>query len=254
MAERTIPTIFSPARRGSVAARAAKLSYEAFLIDHMAAEIIDRLKFVRHRPSRALLLGNASPTLADHLQHSGCEAIPDPGIDEEKPYHASLVDAGFDLICSLNSLDTLNDLPGALIHMHSALAPRGFAVATFVGAPSLPELRQAMLAADGDRPAARMHPSVDVRAAAELIQRAGWHSPVVDSHTLRVSYTSLDRLVSDLRLNGMTSRLASIAPPLTRHGLDQARAAFLHRAGEDGRVVETFEILTLSGWRKRPIS
>jgi hypothetical protein len=44
--------------------------------------------------------------------------------------------------------------------------------------------------------------------------------------------------------------LQSKAPPVTRIGLDRARAAFLETAGDDGRVIETFEILTLSGWRK----
>ncbi len=122
-------------------------------------------------------------------------------------------------------------------------------IVQFLGAGSLANLRAAMLAADGERPAARMHPMVDVRAAAQLLQRAGWSDPVVDSRTLKVSYRSLDRLVSDLRDQGLGSVLASPAPPLTRAGLERAREAFLAAAGPDGRVVEDFEILTLSGRR-----
>jgi hypothetical protein len=90
---------------------------------------------------------------------------------------------------------------------------------------------------------------VDVRAAAQLLQRAGWSDPVVDCRTLRASYASLDKLVSDLRDQGLGAVLASAAPPLTRAGLERARAAFLESAGPDGRVVESFEILTLSGRR-----
>ena len=106
-----------------------------------------------------------------------------------------------------------------------------------------------MLAADGQRPAARMHPMVDVRSAAQLLQRAGWSDPVVDSRTIRASYRSLDKLVSDLRDQGLGSVLASPAPPLTREGLERARKAFLEAAGPDGRVTESFEILTLTGRR-----
>ena len=251
MIERAPPRIFSPRRRQVVADRARKLQAVSgelpFLFEHMAGEIADRLDFVQHEPAKPLLTGHSPPSLLDRLKLAPADAPPPPvGFDEEAPYP----DGNFDFIASMASLDTLNDLPGALIHMHRALAPGGLAIATFIGAPSLPNLRPAMLAADGERPAARMHPLVDVRAAAELIQRAGWYSPVVDSHTLRVSYASLDRLVADLRLHGLTSVLQSKAPPVTRIGLDRARAAFLETAGDDGRVIETFEILTLSGWRK----
>ena len=41
------------------------------------------------------------------------------------------------------------------------------------GAGSLPRLRVALLAADGERPAARLHPAVDARSGAALLQRTG---------------------------------------------------------------------------------
>ena len=166
-------------------------------------------------------------------------------LDEEQPYPTG----GFDLIASLGTLDTVNDLPGALIHLREALAPGGRVIAQFPGAGSLVNLRSAMLAADGDRPAARMHPMVDVRSAAQLLQRAGWSDPVVDGRTISASYRSLDKLVSDLRDQGLGSVLASPAPPLTRKALERARSAFFEAAGPDGRVTESFEILTLTGRR-----
>jgi hypothetical protein len=104
-----------------------------------------------------------------------------------------------------------------------------------------------MLAADAERPAARLHPMVDIRAAAALLQRAGWAEPVADSRALSVSYRSLDRLVADLRDQGLGNVLASAAPPLGKAALERARAAFLDGVGPDGRAVESFEIVTLSG-------
>jgi hypothetical protein len=72
---------------------------------------------------------------------------------------------------------------------------------------------------------------------------------VVDTHTLTVRYSSLDRLVSDLRDQGLTSTLADRAPPLGKAALARARAAFLDLADADGKVSETFEIVTLTGRR-----
>ena len=103
----------------------------------------------------------------------------------------------FDFIASLGTLDTVNDLPGALIHLRGALAPGGLMIASFPGAGSLPALRAAMLAADGERPAPRIHPQVDVRAGGQLLQRAGFADPVVDSRGLDVRFASLASLIAD---------------------------------------------------------
>ena len=46
----------------------------------------------------------------------------EPELDEERPLPFA---ERFDLIASLARLDTVNDLPGALVHLRDALAPRG---------------------------------------------------------------------------------------------------------------------------------
>jgi len=245
------PRIFASNRRRAVgrriASRQPRPGAARFVLEDMIEDVLDRLSFLRHEPGKALVIGDWTGALAAQLERQGAEVTrADPStFDEERPFP----DAGFDLIASLGTLDTVNDLPGALIHIREALAPGGRAIASFVGAGSLANLRRAMLAADADRPAARLHPMVDIRAAAALLQRAGWAEPVADSRALSVSYRSLDRLVSDLRDQGLGNVLASAAPPLGKAALERARVAFLEGAGPDGRVVESFEILTLSGRR-----
>jgi SAM-dependent methyltransferase len=157
---------------------------------------------------------------------------------------------GFDLIVAALALDTVNDLPGALVHARQALAPGGLLLVTLLGAGSLPALRAIMLAADGDRPSPRLHPQVDVRAGAQLLQRAGLADPVADSRSLVVRFSSFSRLVGDLRAQGLSSALVQAGPPLTRVAYRRALAAFADRAGPDGKVTERFELLTLSGWRR----
>lgn len=219
-----------------------------YLIDDMAEDVSERLSFLRIDPKQALVVGDASGQVATALRAAGAEVQerePAQGFEEELPYPVS----GFDLIASLGTLDTVNDLPGALIHIRNALATGGMMIASFVGAGSLPVLREAMLLADGDRPAPRIHPLVDVRAGGQLLQRTGFADPVIDSRPLDVAFGSLDRLVADLRAMGLSNVLADPGPPLGKAALERARKAF-ERAGEDGRTVERIEILTLSGWRR----
>jgi SAM-dependent methyltransferase len=225
-----------------------------FVIDDMVEDVLDRLAFLRHAPARALVVGDFTGALADALTAQGgavsrADPAPQPGevaIDEEQPLTFA---EGFDLIASLGTLDTVNDLPGALIHLRRALAPGGLAIIAMPGAGSLAALRQVMLSADADRPAPRIHPQVDVRAGGQLLQRAGFADPVVDSHSVTVRYRTLGRLVGDLRAQGLSACLARGGAPLGKAALARARAAFADLA-QDGRLTETFEILTLSGWAK----
>ncbi|MEH6724502.1 MAG: methyltransferase, partial [Qipengyuania sp.] len=95
----------------------------------------------------------------------------------------------------------------------------------------------------------RMHPMVDCRSGADLLQRSGFTRQVVDSIPLRVSYRSFDQLIADLRAKGLTSVLASRTPPLTKAAIETARRTFMDHADDAGRVTETLEILTLTGWK-----
>lgn len=218
-----------------------------FLMDDMVEDVLDRLAFLRVEPRRALVVGHGTSSLGDALQRQSADVrvLDADEFDEEQPYP----EAGFDFIASLGTLDAVNDLPGALLHIRNALAPGGLAIMSFVAAGSLPALRSAMLEADADRPAPRLHPQVDVRAGGQLLQRAGFGDPVIDCRSLDVSYRSLDRLIADLRAQGLSNVLARPGPPLGKAALDRARRSFT-AAGAEGRTVERFEILTLSGWRK----
>jgi len=239
------PVIFEPRRRLAQRQRALRLQARPdaarYLAEDMAEDVAERMGFLRHQPRKALVIG-LDGGLSANLTAQGCEVThvdPAQGFDQEAPFSGG----PFDLIASLGTLDSANDLPGALIHIRQALAPGGLAITSFVGAGSLPALREAMLAADGDRPAPRLHPAVDVRAGGQLLQRAGWADPVVDSRSLQVRFSSLESLVADLRAQGLSNCLARSGPPLSRQQYSIVKEQF-----GSGRV-ETFEILTLTGWR-----
>ncbi|MBV1687263.1 class I SAM-dependent methyltransferase [Novosphingobium sp. G106] len=249
MASQAPPQIFAPKRRLAVRRRMLALQRQPdaprYIMADMVEDVLDRLSFLRVEPRRALVIGDWTGMLAVSFGPDTIQAEPAEHFDEERPYPFG----GFDLIVSLGTLDTVNDLPGALIHLRGALAPGGLMIASFLGAGSLPVLRGAMLAADGDRPAPRVHPQVDVRAGGQLLQRAGFADPVIDHRPLDVSFRSLDRLVGDLRAQGLSNVLARSGPALGKAALARAEQAFV-AASQDGRTTEQFEILTLSG-RKR---
>jgi SAM-dependent methyltransferase len=252
MASKAPPRIFSSARRLAARRRALTLQKQhdapQYLHEDMVEDVLERLSFLRFEPARALVIGDWTGALAEALNAQGVtvtQVEPAEGFDEEAPYPFE----GFDLIASLSTLDTVNDLPGALVHIRKALAPGGMMIASFLSAGSLPTLRDVMLAADGERPAARVHPMVDVRAGGQLLQRTLFADPVIDQRSLQVGFRSLERLVGDIRAQGIGGVLADAPPPLGKEALARAREAFA-AAGDDGRTVERFEILTLSGWKK----
>ena len=245
MSGQQVPAIFSMARRALRSERAASAGGTNWLYDAMQEDIAERLDFMRFDPQTALLIGAETGQLAHLVEAQGTRVRTFPELDEEQPLPVE----GVELLISLARLDTVNDLPGALIHSRNALSPGGLMIAQIVGAGSLLTLRQIMLAADGDLPAARIHPQIDDRAATALLQRAGFSKQVVDTHKLTVRYSSLDRLVSDLREQALTSVLRSPAPQIGKAALARAKARFEEMRVEDGKVTETFNILTLTAWR-----
>lgn len=219
-----------------------------YLLDGLVTDAIDRASFLRFNFHHALVIGDwcgEAGSMLREIGAAGCLCdIAEPDFDEERPFGCDR----FDFILSLNSLDTVNDLPGALIHLRNALVPGGLMIASFPGAGSLPVLRKALMEGDGDRPAARIHPQIDVRSGAQLLQRAGFSDPVADCWRLEVRFSSLDRLIADLRAQGLGNVLSRPGPPLGKSALQRARRAFA-AAGTNGRTTECFEILTLTGWK-----
>ena len=237
-----------------------------FLHRRAADELLERLELVKREFRDALDLGCGTAYLAGKLRARGVHVIAaDAGrlfamsaagvqCDEDRlPFG----EGAFDLIVSVGVLDTVNDLPGALTLIRRALRPDGLFLAAFAGAGSLPRLREAMRVADeAEAPealAARIHPQIDVRAAGELLMRAGFALPVVDTESVTVRFSNLARLVADLRGMAATNMLAARSRrPLGRFALAAAAAQFAAAAESDGKTAERFEILHLSGWAPSP--
>jgi SAM-dependent methyltransferase len=237
-----------------------------FLLARAAEDLRDRLSLVKRRFALAADFGSPGPHGAAALAAAGqvdCvirvasteaslgngDFLPAVGDLERLP----AADGRLDLAVSLLALQTVNDLPGALVQMRRALKDDGLLMAAMVGGETLTELRQSLTIAEseilgGSSP--RVAPFVDMRALGGLAQRAGLALPVVDLDRAVVRYPDVFALFADLRTMGATNALhARSRKPLRREVLARAAAVYAERfADPDGRLRATFDLVWLAAW------
>ena len=259
MAETDKPIdIFDRQKRRNIGCRAFhRAAGNDFLNSEIAEDIIERLDLVTHNFKRCLIIGSPAETLFDYLSDNGILATTTSTLLSElsdRNHVASEEDQlpfknhSFDLVISTNGLDTVNDLPGALVLIRNVLVPDGLFLGAFPGGQSLSVLKYCLMAAERDKVSTHIHPLIDVRSAGQLMTRTGFALPVVDSQTLRVRYSSMQDLISDIRDFGGSNALASTATPISKRILKRAEQLFLDHAESDGKTTENLEIIHLCGW------
>jgi len=237
-----------------------------FLLARAADDLGERVALVKRRFALAADFGSPGPHGAAALAAGGqtdrvIRIAPTPASLGSGDFLGAIgdlerlpvADGRFDLAVSLLALQTVNDLPGALIQMRRALKPDGLLVAALIGGDSLTELRQSLTAAESEilsGASPRVAPFVDVRALGQLAQRAGLALPVVDLDRAVVRYPDIFALIADLRAMGGANALdARSRQPLRREVLARAAAVYAERfADPDGRLRATFDLVWLAGW------
>ncbi len=237
-----------------------------FLLARAAEDLGERLSLVKRRFALAADFGSPGPHGA--LVLSACGQV--DCVVRIAPTEASLGTGGFlpaagdlerlpaadgqlDLAVSLLALQTVNDVPGALVQMRRALKPDGLLIAALIGGETLTELRQSLTTAEAEvlgGASPRVAPFIDVRALGGLAQRAGLALPVVDLDRAIVRYHDMFALIADLRAMGATNALdARSRRPLRREVLTRAATLYAERfADPDGRMRATFDLVWLAAW------
>ena len=240
--------------------RAARVGPELFLLERAFADCLERLEIIGSRRESALLLGCPDPGWKNRLGAvAATVAVADPGPAFARAADGAVIvedswdapDGEYDLIVAIGTLDTVNDLPKAFRALAYALQPGGMLIGALSGGDTLPLLRSAMAATDrvAGQAAPHVHPRIEASALAPLLQQAGLARPVVDVDRISVRYTSLRRLVADLRAMGATNLLDQRSKLyLGKAALAEAEADFA-RSASDGRSAETFEILHFAAWK-----
>ena len=254
----TRPQLFDMKLRALRRDRAERLGAVLFLYERAFEDVLDRLGGIRRSFSSALLIGCPDPEWPVRLLTAAAKvAVLDPGesfaraaggerIIEDQ---IDLEPGSFDLVVAIGTLDSVNDLPGALLRLRLLLKPDSLLIGAMSGGDTLPRLRQAMRAADAVTGAAspHVHPRIEPAALARLLGSAGFAMPVVDVDRVTVSYRNFGQLLADLRGMGATNILNGRSPqPLNRAALAAAKRDF--GADPDERTTETFELLHFAAW------
>jgi SAM-dependent methyltransferase len=246
------PAIFDRALLRARLRRAGQLGVESFLIDHVAADMAERLSAVLRQFDHGADIGTPSAAVRRALAAAGQVTSVDAvaiGDDEV----LDLAPGSLDLAVSALALQFVNDLPGLLIQLRRALKSDGLLLAALAGGDTLIELRQSFAAAESEMEGGlspRIAPFADVRDMGALLQRAGFALPVVDSERLTVRYDTVFALMRDLRRMAATNILHDRRrTPLRRSTLLRMAEIYARRfADPDGRLRATFEIVWISGW------
>lgn len=223
-----------------------------FFIKHVSSLLQDRLEDITRHFTQATLIGGYHGCVQEALQGTknirALDVI-ELGVGETLP----LSPASQDAIFSAWGLHWINDLPGMLSQIRRALKPDGCFVALMPGPKTLQELRESFAAAaasSGGDLHNHIAPFVEVRDAGNLLQRAGFALPVVDSETLEISYPHPMKLLHELRAMGETNMLLSQSKQtLPRAYFAQMMAAYQQRFSHDeGRITATVEIISMTAW------
>jgi len=255
------PDIFDRALRRRRRDLAAARGERPFVRGRMIEELLWRLDSTTRPFKLALDLGCGDGALGAALRERGITVVSaDAGFryaraaegvqcDEDR---LPFADRSFDLVMAAGGLDLVNDLPGALTLIRRTLRPDGLFIGAIAGAGTLGRLRSALIAAE-EAAAPRIHPQIDVRAAGDLLARAGFALPVADIERLTLSYADPFALIRDIRAEAAGNLLDSVrSAPLRRDALAAAAARLLAGADERGRFTETVEMIFLTGWAPDP--
>lgn len=228
------------------------LSSHGFLFDWASKQIADRLSIVRRKFPTCVQIGARAPILPAHDFGIETQIVTDRDLVCEEDFFPFAPNS-CDLIVSMLDLQTVNDLPGALLQINQSLKPDGLFLGAMLGGETLHELRTCLAEAEvqlrgGVTP--RIAPFADKPQMGALLQRAGFALPVVDSDIVTVTYESIFPLMRDLRLMGEGNAILERSKTFTPRSLFlHAGALYAQKFAEtDGRIRASFEVIFLLGW------
>jgi len=237
--------MFDVSARDQHRARALGRSLAPFLAARIVEDFRERLLPVRREFGFALVTG-CPPGLHSELGGIAGRIAFSPSIGGLADHD----EGSIDLLLVVGELDLHDELPLLLRIAHSRLTPGGLLVGALPGGNSLPVLRAALHAADSrsGQFAPHTHPRIEPGALAALLGDAGFAEPVVDIDRVKLRYSSLFRLIGDLRDHGATNCLT--ARP--RAGLGRAALAAAEHSFAQAQGEERIELLHYAGWASTP--
>lgn len=224
----------------------------AALVREVGSRLLERLDGLRFSPQRIADLGCGTGHQALALRERFSEA-PILGLDHSRPMlararrrrgrwrpkyelleadfrHLPLAEASVDLLHACLSLQW-SALDATLHGVRRIMRPRGLVLIALIGPDTLTELEQAGAVIDCGS-------TCHAQELGDLLTRAGFQEPVLDTDWLTLSYARIDDLLADLDHLGIGYSLpgdpGSLESRLPRNA--------------DGALTVTWEVLYASAW------
>jgi hypothetical protein len=246
-----LPQVFD---RSLYLARQKRASGEALALleARVAEELGERLSVINRNFESSLLIAYR-PEMARvvMLADGKCGRVEtsSPKLDDLR-----LQPASQNLVVSLLDLHAVNDVPGYMAQVATALLPDGLAIFAFFAGDTLRQLREAWLIAEqeiagGASP--RVAPMIDLRETGGLLQRAGLALPVADVDRLPLRYADAFALMREIKSLGLSNCLVGRSRNATSRRMVLRAAEIYARdfAETDGRVPATIDIAWAMAWK-----
>lgn len=243
-------------------ALAKKFQNHDFLFKYCAGEISERLLDINREFTAPLLIGSRGSIETDHPK------VKNPMIMDTLSYPLKKADHSYiqgdeelfpikqqslDLALSILHMHNINDLPGALTQIRQSLKPDGLFMSCIFGGDTLRELRESLMNSEielmgGASP--RVFPFIDKMQMGDLLQRAGFALPVIDTEIIKVSYNTMFDLIKDIRGMGESNIIEKRNKSYTGKGFFIKAAHYYqeHFPSPDHKIEATFEIIYAIGW------
>lgn len=236
-------TLFDDTALAQRVARARKRQSRAtpFLLERVIEDLQDRLLDVNRNFDRACLIGPFD--WRDQVKSD---------LPSEKlgtlDWREDPAGEGYDLVISLLHLQSVNAVGGWMQGVRSMLKPDGLFIACLIGGETFSGLRRTLYAIDTEAhgsPVPRIHPMIEVRAAAQLLGHAGLAIPVTDSDRFTAHYRKIETLAADLRDLGLSNALSDRRRAPSPRLLKDLKAEL---QPEGKPVPIQWEIVWMTGW------
>ncbi len=187
-------------------------------------------------------LKQIEPSSLDFSNVNCISQLTNLGLDNQK----------YDLIIANSGLNFVNDLPGFLIKIKSALNENGVFIGSFIGNNSLKELRETFMHCELEEfggAGMRISPMIELESAVRLLTRVGFKSPVSSVESLKVRYDNVFSLFRDIKNMGENAAFVQKHEKhLNRRLIAKIADYYQDKFKDDDRVYATFDIVTICGW------
>jgi len=250
-----------------------------YLKEEVATRLVDRLEDISsHRFPVALDLGGQCGYLTKHLQQSKAQIqilyqsdisvkslMRDNVVDQKNNFRLKPIkivadeefipfkENSLDLVISNMSLHWVNDLPGTFAQIKKVLKEDGLFLASMFGESTLMELRNSFAKTEQEREGGfspHVSPFAGVSDIGNLLTKAGFSLPTVDTEVLSVNFRDAFILMRDLKgmgENNATLSRRKFTPKETIFGVGDVYKT--HYGNPDGSVPATFQVVYMVGWK-----